>query len=101
MQTQWILSSTSLPRAGKPIYFLLADRNVPMHGTFANGIFHAHWADYPVDRVESWYAEDELRAASIEAPRATIAGRFFRTLKRWSNASEDAVLVHSPRKDRA
>jgi hypothetical protein len=98
MQPQWILSSTSLPRAGKPVYFLLVDRNVPMHGTFANGVFHAHWAEYGAERVESWCA-DESQIAPIEAPRATVAGRLLRTLKHWSHASEDATLAHSARKE--
>ena len=99
MQPQWILSSTSLPRTGRPVYFLLLDRSVPMHGTFANGVFHAHWADYDAERVESWCA-DESTPAPIELPKATMAGRFFRTLKQWSHVSDGAALVHSARKER-
>jgi hypothetical protein len=99
MQSQWILSSTALPGTGKPVYFLLLDRSVPMHGIFANGVFHAHWADYGAERVESWCV-DEATTAPIEQPKATMAGRFLRTLKHWSHASEGTALVHSARKER-
>jgi hypothetical protein len=99
MQSQWILSSTSLPHAGRPIYFLLIDRNVPMHGTFANGVFHAHWAEYAAERVESWCADD-APAAPIELSKVTIAGRFLRTLKDWSHGSDGATLAQSAQKER-
>jgi hypothetical protein len=78
MNTQWILSSASLPRPGRPIYFLLANRTVPMHGSFAKGIFHAHWSDYEVDCVQSWCVDED------EASKSTLKGRLLQTLKRYS-----------------
>jgi hypothetical protein len=99
MQPQWILSSTSLPRSDRPVYFLLKERDVPMHGTFANGVFHAHWADYCVERVESWCA-DEVTAQPIERQKVTMAGRFLRALKQWSHKPEDFASVHAVRKER-
>ena len=86
MQSQWILRSRALPSAGKAVYFLLMDRNVPMHGTFANGVFHAHWADYRAERVESWCADD-TPTAPIGRPKATLADRVLRTLKHLSQIS--------------
>lgn len=54
MQEKWIFSSTFLPYTGEPIEFLLEDRSQPIHGTFADGVFHSRWADYDADRIASW-----------------------------------------------
>ncbi len=85
MQTKWIFSSTFLPYTGEPIEFMLEDRKQAIHGTFANGIFHSRWADYDVDRVQSWRGSDgDPTAEAIETPKV-IAGRgFIMTLKRLS-----------------
>jgi hypothetical protein len=101
MHAQWILSKTSLPCTGKPVDFLLADRSVPIHGTFDNGVFHAHWADYGADRVDSWCeSDDKAPVVPFEAAKATITGRFVGALKRWSSMSDNMASTHSPRKQR-
>jgi hypothetical protein len=70
MQAPWIYSSTFLPYTGEPIDFLLEDRSQPMHGTFANGMFHSRWADYAADRVQSWRGSDaDPSAAPLELPK--------------------------------
>ena len=83
MQAQWIFSSTFLPYTGEPIEFLLEDRKQPIHGTFANGLFHSRWADYDADRVASWRGSDgDPSAEQIAMPTVVTAGTFITTLRR-------------------
>lgn len=67
MSTQWVFTSAYLPHADEPIAFLLDDRDVPLHGTYANGVFRSHWAEYEVGRVKSW------RAVEIDAVAPMLA----------------------------
>ena len=86
MQTPWIFSSTFLPYTGEPIDFLLEDRSQPMHGTFANGMFHSRWADYAADRVQSWRgADSDPSAEPLEMPKAGTTGIWVALLKRLPN----------------
>ena len=55
---QWVCSSTSLPRAGASIQFMLDHRKVPMDGTYTGGVFRSHWSTYDVGCVHSWCASD-------------------------------------------
>ena len=83
MQAKWIFSSTFLPYTGEPIEFMLEDRNQPIHGTFANGLFHSRWADYDADRVASWRGSDgDPSAEPIALPKAVSTGVFIATMKR-------------------
>jgi len=82
MQEKWIFSSTFLPYTGEPIEFMLEDRNQPIHGTFADGVFHSRWANYDAGRVASWRETDpDPSAVPIEQPTVS-AGRLISTLKR-------------------
>jgi len=66
---------------------------VPIHGTFTEGVFHARWADYRADRVDSWHAsEAEQSAPAAQAPDSSFAAALARTLKRWS--SKSAATAH-------
>jgi hypothetical protein len=95
MQTKWILRSTSLPGAGDPVDFLLLNRSVPIHGAFTDGVFHARWADYGVDRVESWcVSDDQLAAAPTRSTGFSIRAIFNRTLKRWSDPAPGTASAH-------
>jgi hypothetical protein len=73
MQIQWVFTSASLPQADETIEFMLDDRDVPMCGRYSNGVFFSHWAEYEVDRVQSW------RTADIYPPEMvlglTLAGQ--------------------------
>jgi hypothetical protein len=82
MQEQWVFSSTFLPYTGEPIEFMLEDRNQPIHGTFADGIFHSRWADYDADRVASWRGSDGDPSAEQINLSTAPTGRFITTLKR-------------------
>jgi len=82
MQAKWIFSSTFLPYTGEPIEFMLEDRNQPIHGTFADGIFHSRWADYDADRVASWRGSDGDPSAEPIELSTVSKGRFVTTLKR-------------------
>ncbi|MEO5625038.1 MAG: hypothetical protein ABIQ70_03385 [Dokdonella sp.] len=54
MHKQWVSCSASLPHDGDPIHFQLSDRDVPLDGTYTNGVFHSRWSDYDVGRVRLW-----------------------------------------------
>lgn len=87
MQAQWIYSSTFLPYTGEPIEFMLEDRQQPIHGIFANGLFHSRWADYDADRVQSWReSDDDPSAAPIAIPKAALTDAFIATFKRLRDA---------------
>ena len=87
MQAPWNHSSTFLPHSGEPIDFLLEDRSQPMHGTFANGMFHSRWADYTADRVQSWRGSDvDPSAEPIEVPKSTATGTWVALRKRLLQA---------------
>ena len=58
MDTQWVRSSTALPRDGQPIEFVLDHREVPIGGTYAGSIFRSRWTNYEVERVGSWRLAD-------------------------------------------
>lgn len=99
MQEKWIFSSTFLPYTGEPIEFMLEDRNQPIHGTFADGIFHSRWADYDANRVASWRETDgDPSTAPIETPPATM-GRFMTTLKRLARilSRRRGIPIAAPR----
>lgn len=87
MQSQWIFSSTFLPYTGEPIEFMLEEREQPIHGTFADGLFHSRWADYAADRVASWRGADRdpSAVAPIAIPKLVQAGAFATTMKRLAN----------------
>ena len=92
MNTNWILRSTSLPGSGEPVDFLLLNRSVPIHGAFVGGVFHARWADYDIDRVESWcVSDDQLAAASTETAGFSLRAIFDKTFKRKSGISADTT----------
>jgi hypothetical protein len=83
MQEKWIFSSTFLPYTGEPIEFMLEDRNQPIHGTFADGVFHSRWADYDPERVASWRESDgDPSHAPMPKAKAAPAGTFITTLRR-------------------
>ena len=87
MQVQWIFSSTFLPYTGEPIEFMLEDRKQPIHGTFANGIFHSRWADYDADRVSSWRESDhDPSTTQMQIPKAATTGAFTTALMRLRKA---------------
>ncbi len=99
MQTEWIFSSTFLPFAGDSVEFMLEEREQPIHGTFVNGVFHSRWADYEIDRVQSWRAAEadpSLEAMPIpknEQPRGFIITlkRLARMLSRSRNTAPPAA----------
>ena len=65
----WISSSARLPHAGALIQFMLDDRDVPMKGTYAEGVFRSRWGNYDVGCVRLWRAWDlALSAAATAAP---------------------------------
>lgn len=99
MQEKWIFSSTFLPYTGEPIEFMLEDRNQPIHGTFADGIFHSRWADYDAGRVASWRGSDPDPAAVPIASPTASAGRLISTLKRLARfvARNRGTQVVAPR----
>ncbi len=69
---QWNYSSSFLPYTGEPIEFRLEEREQPIHGVFADGVFHSRWADYAQGLVGSWRILDsELSALPIAAPAST------------------------------
>ncbi len=86
MEAKWIFSSTFLPYTGEPIEFMLEEREQPIHGTFANGVFHSRWADYETDRVQSWReSEGEPSVALMATPQTVRTSLFITTLKRLSS----------------
>jgi len=93
MQTKWIFSSTFLPYTGEPIEFMLEDRNQPIHGTFADGIFHSRWADYDADRVASWRGSDGDPSAEPIKLSTDTKGRFVTTLKRLARILSGGRVV--------
>jgi hypothetical protein len=96
MQPNWILRSAALPRAGKPIDFLLADRSVPIHGAFGDGVFHARWADYGADRVESWCESAEaFQTGTKTRETATLRSLLARVFGRKSPHSTSAPPSHA------
>lgn len=101
MQAQWIFSSTFLPYTGEPIEFLLEDRQQPIHGTFANGLFHSRWADYDADRVASWRGSDgDSSAEQIAMPTVVTKGAFITTLRRLArivSGGSKAAPIETPR----
>lgn len=68
MQDQWNYSSSFLPYTGEPIEFRLEEREQPLHGIFADGVFHSRWANYGTDSVGSWR---RLAGDSSPCPAAT------------------------------
>jgi hypothetical protein len=95
MQTKWTLGSASLPGVGEPVDFLLWDRKIPIHGAFADGVFHARWADYGIDRVELWCAsENDNAVESSKISGFSLKAMFNRTLERWVHASSSGESVH-------
>ena len=86
MQDKWVFSSTFLPYTGEPIEFMLEDRNQSIHGTFADGAFHSRWADYDVDRVQSWRESDgDPSSEAMEMPVVAREGGFITTLLRLTS----------------
>jgi hypothetical protein len=72
MQDQWIYSSSFLPYTGDPIEFRLEEREQPISGTFADGVFHSRWADYGRSSVGSWRVlHDEPSAPPMGEPAST------------------------------
>jgi hypothetical protein len=85
MQKQWIYSSSFLPFTGEPIEFRLEEREQPIHGTFANDVFHSRWADYGRSSVGSWRVlHDDSSASAIGAPTSTTDS-FSRIVKRMKS----------------
>jgi hypothetical protein len=83
MQAPWNHKSTFLPYTGEAIDFMLEDRSQPMHGTFANGMFHSRWADYDVDRVHSWReAHGEPPALQADLSKMVTTGTWIARLNR-------------------
>jgi hypothetical protein len=99
MEAKWIFSSTFLPYTGEPIEFMLEDRNQPIHGTFADGIFHSRWADYDADRVASWRGSEPDPSAEPIASSTASAGRLISTLKRLARilSRKHGALTAVPR----
>lgn len=101
MKTEWILSSRALPAVGKSVDFLVVDRSVPIHGTFLNGVFHAHWADYDTLRVEWWCPSAETPAAApIAAAKSGFADWLVTAMKRWTHAPTNMGPACTPGKAR-
>ena len=75
MPAKWIFSSTFLPLAGEPVDFMLEDRDTPISGIFAEGRFHSRWANFDVERVQSWRAVEGDQVVAPIAVVADIAGR--------------------------
>lgn len=50
----WIPSATVLPTRGTHIQFFVDRREVPLNGSFADGVFQSRWAGYEVERVKLW-----------------------------------------------
>lgn len=85
MQDQWIYSSSFLPYTGDPIEFRLEEREQPISGTFADGVFHSRWADYGRSSVGSWRVlHDEPLTPPMVEPASTT-GTFARIVKRLKN----------------
>ncbi len=100
MRDQWIYSSNFLPYTGEPIEFRLEEREKPIPGNFADGVFHSRWADYRRSRVGSWRSlgSDPL-ALPIEAPTPVTGSfaRIFKRLKIITSRSHDNDLTTPPR----
>jgi hypothetical protein len=58
MHTPWVRSSTSLPREGQPVEFVLDDREIAIDGTYAGQTFWSRWTKYDLERVGSWRLTD-------------------------------------------
>jgi hypothetical protein len=63
----WISSSARLPHVGTSIQFMLDDRDVPMKGTYAEGVFRSRWGNYDVGCVRLWRAWDLDPSAAAAA----------------------------------
>ncbi len=78
MQDQWNYSSSFLPYTGEPIEFRLEEREQPLHGIFADGVFHSRWADYAQNLVGSWRRLDTSPEAwpiaAPESPTRSFSG---------------------------
>jgi hypothetical protein len=99
MQDPWIFSSSFLPFTGEPIEFRLEEREQPIHGTFADDVFHSRWADYDRSSVGSWRVlHDDAQVSPIAAPIAT-PGAFVSIFKRLKNTvtrNHRAALIAPP-----
>jgi hypothetical protein len=73
MQTSWISCSTSLPRNGESIHFRLDDREVPIDGTYARGVFCSRWSEYDISRVHGWSMLRGAAALDCSQSSASLA----------------------------
>lgn len=100
MRDQWIYSSNFLPYTGEPIEFRLEEREKPIPGNFADGVFHSRWADYRRSRVGSWRSLDsDASALPIEVPTSR-GGSFSWIVTRMKNIisrSHGSDLIAPPR----
>ncbi len=94
MQDPWICCSSFLPATGAPIEFRLEEREQPIHGTFADGIFHSRWADYCRSSVGSWRSLDsDLSAWPMRTPTSK-QGSFSRIVTRVKSILSGAAATN-------
>lgn len=88
MYADWIISSNGLPREGQQIEFLLDFRSVAMKGSYTHQAFRSHWAEYTVERVQSWRNLSE--ASDLAPPAQNLAERFLPSAS-FKEASQAAL----------
>lgn len=58
MKAKSSTNSPGLPQEGQRVEFVLDDREVAMHGTYAQQAFHSRWSGYEAERVRFWRPDD-------------------------------------------
>ena len=63
----WISTESALPACGQPVEFMLAERECPIVGIYADDGFRSRWTRYAPQLVCRW------RGAADHAPKASEA----------------------------
>jgi len=63
MSSDWVRSSSALPRDGESVEFVLDGRHVPLDGTYVHQTFQSRWSGYDIQRVCTWRVAGKHSAA--------------------------------------